>query len=200
MHAVRPTAPERRGIRRPRRGFTLIEAALTTIIVGTGVLAIVAAQQAYHRKNNWSQRVGTAMHLANEMREYTVSMPFHDPITGTRTLGAETNEYVDGAPSVALFDDLDDFAGTVDGVTKRGTGMVISPPVNGLGQPIDDMGEWSQFIRVDNVLPQNIAVADDLAQPLGSTDLMRVSVTVRWQAPDADEPMNLTTMRWVVGQ
>ena len=41
------------------RGFTLIEAALTTAIVGTGVLSIMAAQQAYLRKNDWAQRAGT---------------------------------------------------------------------------------------------------------------------------------------------
>ena len=38
-------APGRTG--RNQRGFTLIEAALATVIIGTGVLAIVLAQQAF---------------------------------------------------------------------------------------------------------------------------------------------------------
>ena len=32
-------------------GFTLLEAAFTIIIIGTGALAILAAQQAFHREN-----------------------------------------------------------------------------------------------------------------------------------------------------
>ena len=52
-----------------RAGFTLIETALTTIIVGVGVLAIVAAQSAFHQKNDWSSHASIAMHLGNEIRE-----------------------------------------------------------------------------------------------------------------------------------
>ena len=73
-------------------GFTLIEASLTTIIVGTGVLAILAAQQAFHKKNDWAQRSGTAMLLANELREFTLSLPQHDPITGDTNMGPELGE------------------------------------------------------------------------------------------------------------
>ena len=81
--------PKRRRSRRRAQGFTLIESALTTIIIGTGVLAILAAQQAYHMKNNWASRTSTGMLLANELRERTLSLPLHDPITGSATLGPE---------------------------------------------------------------------------------------------------------------
>ena len=40
-----------------RQGFTLIESALATIIVGVGVLSIVAAQQSFHQKNSWSSHI-----------------------------------------------------------------------------------------------------------------------------------------------
>jgi len=42
---------------RRAKGFTLMEAALTTVIVGVGVLSIVEAQQAYHQKNDWAALV-----------------------------------------------------------------------------------------------------------------------------------------------
>ena len=42
---------KRGGRRSARGGFTLIETALATVIVGVGVLAIVAAQQAFHKQN-----------------------------------------------------------------------------------------------------------------------------------------------------
>jgi hypothetical protein len=175
---------------RRSRGFTLIEAALATVIVGTGVLAIIAAQQAYHRKNDWAQRTGTAMLLANEVRELTLTLPQHDPITGDSNMGPETGE-----SGVASYDDLDDFAGVV--TAGKGAGVTFDPPINALRQAIPDMARWSQFVRVDNVLPDNIS--STFTQPLGTTDLMRVTVTVMYQAPNAAEATPISTVTWVVG-
>ncbi|MCE9591554.1 MAG: hypothetical protein K8S99_13645 [Planctomycetes bacterium] len=183
----------RRHGRRPRRagGFTLIEAALTTVIIGTGVLSILAAQQAYHRKNDWAQRVGTAMLLANELRELTLTLPMHDPITGAANMGPENGEN-----SITDYDDLDDFAGPVTG--GYGAGIVFDPPVNALRQSITNMNGWSQLITVANVLPDNIS--SSFTQPLGTTNLMRVTVTVRYQAPGKPAPEVMTTLAWVVGE
>jgi hypothetical protein len=162
------------------------------VIVGTGVLAIVSAQQAYHRKNDWAQRTGTAVLLANELRELTLPLPMHDPLTGKSHLGPESNE-----PTVASYDDLDDFAGPV-GADGRGAGITFNPPINALRLPISDMAGWSQVIRVDNVLPNDIS--STFTQPLGTTDLMRVSVTVRYQKPTEASPQTMTTLTWVVGK
>lgn len=183
------------GIRRKagrfRRGFTLIEAALTTVIIGTGVLAIVSAQQAYLRKSDWAQRTSTGVLLANELRELTLSLPMHDPIAGSANLGPETGEN-----SVADYDDLDDFAGTVTNGT--GAGITFSPPINALRQPIANVNGWSQEIKVENVLADNIS--STITQPLGSTDLMRVTVTVRYQGPQLPEGAVITQLQWVVGR
>ena len=54
---------------RPRRAFTLIETALATIILGTGVLAIVQSQQYFYQQNSWSTHTSTATFLASEVRE-----------------------------------------------------------------------------------------------------------------------------------
>ena len=175
--------------RRRQAGFTLIEAALTTVIIGTGVLAIVAAQQAYHKKNDWAQRTGTAVLLANELRELTLTLPMHDPLTGDATLGPEASEN-----GIADFDDLDDFAGTV--TSGVGTGTTFDPPVNALRQQIPNMAGWSQEMQVVNVLPDNISTT--ITQPLGTTDLMRVTVTVRYQSPQAATPLTITQLSWLV--
>ncbi len=180
-----------RRLPRSRGGFTLIEAALTTVIVGTGVLAIVGAQQAYTKKNDWAQRTGTAQLLANEIREMTLTLPMHDPITGKGTLGPETNEN-----TPADYDDLDDFAGVV--TAGHGAGVTFGPPINALRQAIPDMQGWSQHVLVENVLPDNISAV--ATQPLGTTPLMRVTATVYYQSAGETTPTTMTDLVWVVGR
>ncbi len=170
-------------------GFTLIEAALTTVIVGTGVLAIVAAQQTYVYKNDWAQRTALGMMLANELRELTLTLPMHDPLTGDSNIGVEAGEN-----SVADFDDLDDFAGPI--VSGYGQGLTFSPPINALRQTLNDLEGWSQHIKVESVLPESLDSV--FTAPLGSTDMMRVTVRVDYQGPNDSEPMTITEMTWVV--
>ncbi len=184
-----------RKTRRRSAGFTLIEAALTTIIIATGVLAILAAQQAYYKKNDWAQKAGTAQLLANEIREMTMYLPQHDPVTGDANIGPEINE-----SSVQDFDDLDDFAGSVDIVSGRGTGMIFNPPINALREQIQDIYGWEQHVMVENVRPDNISVSPGLTQPLGSTDLVRMTVTVRYTPPSTGVQQTMTTLSWVVGE
>ncbi len=181
--------------RRRHAGFTLIESALTTVIVGTGVLAIVAAQQAYHQKNDWAQRSGIAVLLANELRELTLTLPSHDTFTPTN-MGPETGEgqTVVGGVVQYTFDDVDDFAGVV--TAGFGAGTVFDPPINALLQEIDGIEGWSQLIQVDNVLPDNISAT--ATQPLGTTELMRVTVTVRFQGPNDPAPVAITQLTWVI--
>ena len=192
MLVLKKKTTKQRIRRRAKLGFTLIEAALTTVIVGTGVLAIVSAQQAFHRENMWAQRSSTGMVLANELRELTLAMPMHDPISHDITLGPEDNEesYLD-------FDDVDDFAGTVaeDGSSS---GMVFDPPINALKQQIDDMQGWSQEIKVSSVFESDIS--SSLVQPLGSTDIMRVSVTIYFQQPNRVDAKKHTIaqLSWVI--
>jgi hypothetical protein len=174
-------------------GFTLIEAALTTVIIGTGVLAILAAQQAYHRKNDWAARTGTAVLLANEIRELLLTLPMHDPITGNATLGPETGE-----TTVAAYDDLDDFAGALS--AGFGEGTVFAPPINALRQEVPDMERWSQHVFVENVLPENISVDEQLTVPLGTTDMMRVRVVVRYHRDEGDTGEAITELTWVTGR
>lgn len=180
--------------RRPRqraRGFTLIESALTTIIIGTGVLAILSAQQAYHMKNNWATRTSTAMLLANELRERTLSLPLHDPITGAATLGPETDETVPLA-----FDDLDDFAGTVTGGV--GSGQSFNPPINALGLPLPELSAWTQTIRVEKVPADQVDTAFPLRLDTGVSDMFRVTVAVLYRDPSSNADEAVTELSWIV--
>jgi len=165
---------------------------LTIVIVGTGVLAILSAQQAFHRQNDWAQKGSTAMLLANELRELTLSLPLSDPITGSSNVGVEAGE-----SSIADYDDVDDFAGAVDEF-GFGAGMTIDPPINALRLPIDGMDGWSQFVEVASVLPTNISA--EATQPLGTTSMMRVRVTVFYQPSQSTPAQSMGQLTWVVGE
>jgi prepilin-type N-terminal cleavage/methylation domain-containing protein len=172
-------------VRRGRRGFTLIETALTTIIVGVGVLAIVAAQQAFHQKNAWSTHASVAMYLGNELREMTLNLPRHDPVTGTETWGPEANEVWIGD-----YDDLDDFDAWAYAASDG------SGPINARREIIPDMPGWSQEIFVENVDPFDI----NSVQADGSTDMLRVTVVVKYQGILDSSPSEVTTVSWVAPQ
>ncbi len=185
---VRSTGSKRLPTVRPRyrHGFTLIETALATVIVGVGVLAIVSAQQAFHIKNNWSTHASTATLLGNEIREMTLSLPRHDPVNGLAYWGSEPNELWIGD-----FDDVDDFDGD-------GNGLIFSAqlgngPVNARREVIANMPGWTQIVQVYNIDPFNITSI----QPDGTTDLLRVEVVVTYQAPMDATPREMTRVSWI---
>jgi hypothetical protein len=172
-----------------RTGFTLIETALATIIVGIGVLAMVSAQSAFHQKNAWSTHASIATHLGNEIREMTWNLPRYDPVTGDAYWGPEG----DNEASFEDYDDLDDFDGL-------GGGLVFSPPINAQRRVIANMDGWSQTVRVFNVDPYNIVFNSDTligVEVDGTTDTIAMEVTIHYQAPSAVEPMEMTRITWI---
>ena len=53
---------------RNTRGFTLIETALATVIIGVGVVAMVEVQQSFMRTNRGSSNASAATLMANGIR------------------------------------------------------------------------------------------------------------------------------------
>ena len=193
--ARRATAIENRKAksenRRPTRSaFTLIECALVTVIVGVGVLAIVHAQQAYHQQNAYSARMGAALLLANEVRELTVNLPRHDPISGPYTWGPEES-IADPYSGFFPYDDLDDLNG-LDSAADFGG------PIDALGQPVPDMNGWSQKVDVEKVREANIS-GDPVPSTFTDYFMMRITCRVLYQDPNApnDDPTEVTRLTWV---
>ena len=116
---------------RARRGFTLLEASLATVIIGVGVLALVEAHTSFTRVNDWSTSAATANYLANEIRERMHALPRHDPVTGLYTdsnnilhgWGRETGEV-----AVTDLDDADDYDGL-----SFGEGDTFPGPIDSRG-------------------------------------------------------------------
>lgn len=214
-------------IRSNRGGFTLIEAALATMIIGVGVVAIVEAQQAFMRSNAWSSLAATSTLLAGEIRELTRPLPRHDPVTGLFMgddggggsvlvgWGPETGEIV-----VDDLDDIDDF----DGIRFAADGD-LPGPIDAFGNVIpelladgsimlDDEGDpvplqgWSQTVYVEKIDPfdHTITESDDYYEPpsgdfagraVGDYPL-RVTVVVEYQGLFAAESSEVTRVTWIV--
>jgi hypothetical protein len=182
-HAKRPRTRSVRG-----SGFTLIEAALATVIVGVGVLAMVDAQQAFIKTNTWSSHAASGTFLANEIREMTRNLPKHDPVVG---LSLDDGGVLTGwGPNAAEFgledfDDLDDF----DGITFSYVGTAgfedgdlpgpvnafreVVPQIDAAGSIVTDGGVevpmfgWRQTVIVEKVDPfdTSISLDDDYVEP-----------------------------------
>lgn len=138
-----------RSLRAAAGGFTLIESAMATVIIGVGVLAMIDAQQAFMTSNTWSSQAASATLLANEIRELTRGLPKHDPVVGLVTQTDGTTGAVTligwgpdaGEVTVDDFDDIDDF----DGITFINTGTPgfndgdLPGPLNAFGEVIPEI-------------------------------------------------------------
>lgn len=196
--AMRRTKTGRRHRARPR-AFTLMETALAVVIVGVGVLAMMSAQQAFHKQNSWSTHASIAERLGNEIREMTLNLPHHDPVTGFDPIagvgwGIEGNE-----AWVGDFDDVDDFDGDGGGLVF---GADWDPdtddngPINARRDVIANMRGWEQVVTVRNVDPFDISNPVVLAD--GSTDMLMVEVVVQYRGPNDDEATEMTRVAWIV--
>lgn len=173
-----------RGLRRgtPLSGFTLIETALATVIIGVGVLALVEAQGAFLRSNSWSSQSATGTYLANEIREFTRRLPRHDPVNGLWLDAANGNTLRGWGPratdvTVQDFNHLDAF----DGMRFRSGGSAgwadgdLPGPIDAFGTVIPEIDAngnvrtlasgapmplqgWTQEVTVQKVNPYNPSI------------------------------------------
>lgn len=213
--------------RRTRRGFTLLETALATVILGVGVLALIEAHTQFSRHNDWSSSSATAAYLANELRERMRGLPRHDPVTGLRLIGTGNSATAQGwgreanETSLAQFDDIDDFDGVTFGfggnfpgpVDSTGTVILESGPD---GEPMRDaqgnfvpMRGWSQTVSVTKVDPFNFAQTrpTNYVQAAVPPDFpglgidqfpLRVTVIVRYRQPATTEVEEMARVSWIV--
>lgn len=171
----------RRVATRSEDGFTLIESAMATVIIGVGVLAMVDAQTSFITANSWSSHAASGTYLANEIREMTRNLPKHDPVVGLYIeddgAGGILHGWGPDAGEVTVddFDDIEDF----DGLTFSFTGTAgfddgdLPGPINAYGEIIPDisldgveagsttngvfvgnaMYGWSQSVTVQKINP-----------------------------------------------
>ena len=148
--------PPRRRVRR-YRGFTLIEAAMVTVIVSVGIAAMLQLLATGTVTNSEGTELTMAVNLANNVREMSLGMKFYDPQQPTVWNTKEA--------TVAQWDNVMDL-----------DGVVFSPPRDARRQPISGYANWQQVIEVDSVSKDKVTdkIADNPTEPMA-----RVTVTIR---------------------
>ena len=141
---MRYVYPRHRAPGRPRRrGFTLIEAATTTVIIGVGCVAMLQLLGAGTVANHAGTEGTVAMNLAGNVREAMAGLRYAEQADPTHW-GPEAGE-----TGAKLFDDMDDF----DGWTSA-----PGNPINARRDPLgSEYSGWAQQVKVDCVDPRDLS-------------------------------------------
>lgn len=142
--------------RRNRRGFTLIEAAMTTVIIALGVLAMLELLAAGTMSNAAGNELTTAVNLANNVREISLGMAFYDPQNPTQWSTKES--------TVAAYDNVLD----LDGCT-------FSPPLDVRRQAMSQYNGWAQVVKVQTVAEDQV---NSIRPNTTAEPTARVTVTI----------------------
>lgn len=152
--------------RHPRRrlhrvGFSLIEAAIVTALIGLGVVALVQLLAAGSVSNLEAAELTTAVQLANNVQEMMATLPLFDPQQPTTWSAKEA--------SLGLYDNVTDF-----------DGASINPPVDASRNALSGMSDWTQVISVDSVSEGTLSsiVPDTATEPTArvTVKVMRAGV------------------------
>ena len=146
---------------------------MTTVIVGTGVLAAVQLMAVCTQQNAAANEATTAMLLANNVQEAVAHLPFSDP-SGSATFGLE-----EAGQATSVWDDVDDF-----------NGFVASPPLDAARNPIPELARFRQEVTVQRVDPQRLTLV------AAGTDAARVTVRVLFTNRDGTK-QELHRLTWV---
>jgi hypothetical protein len=161
-----------------------MEAALATIIVGTGILAAVQLFAVCAQQNMHGARATVAMALAANVQEAMGNLSFSDPQFGRAVYGPEAGETLSG------YDDLDDF-----------NDLTLNPPVDANRQAIPAMSQYTQVITVRPIYPNQLSSNSNDASPTipnsTYTGAVRVRVRVLYRASPTDPPEEVYTRSWV---
>lgn len=166
------------------RGFTLIEAALTTVIVGVGVLCTMQLFASCSQQNQAASQMSIALMLASNIQEAMGGLSFSDPGTAGTYFGPEPGE------SLATWDDVDDF-----------DGGRFNPPIDSLRRTIPEMTRYTQVVSVWPVYPSKLSVNSNESSPdipkSVYTGAVRVKVRILYSPLGGGSPVEIYSASWI---
>ena len=140
------------------RGFTLVETAIATMIVGLGTVAMMALLAAGTSSNLNTGQLTTAVDLANNIHELSAQLPY--PTSGS--WGMPGGQAISNCFSNGNVSWLDS--------------QSFNPPIDGTAAQVSGMSTWTQSVTVDNVSPTNMS--SNLTPNAVANPLSRVTVTI----------------------
>ena len=161
-----------------RRGLTMFETALATVVVGTAITAIVQLIWAVTQENFYAQKTTTGLTLANDMRELIDGLPLADPAVGVH-LGPN------GLTQPSQFNDVEDFAN-----------FNANPPIDAHCQALPALANWKQTVTITHILAGNYNASDPVAND-ASVTMDRIQVLISYNPPGTVDWFPITTVEWL---
>ncbi|MCG8448026.1 MAG: prepilin-type N-terminal cleavage/methylation domain-containing protein [Pirellulales bacterium] len=106
-----------------RRGFSMVEIVVATLLVGIVVVGSLSTLGAAVRTQTTSSKLADGPLLAEQLLAEIMSMPFEDPEDGGSSLGLNSGE---SGGNRLDFDDVDDFHGWSPSNVQTRDGTVLS--------------------------------------------------------------------------
>jgi Tfp pilus assembly protein PilV len=130
-----------------RTGFALIEVAISSLLVGSILVAALSSVGAVLRFRSATTDSARATLLATDLLAEIQSLPYADP-NQTPAFGKESGE-----TQRSLFDDVDDY-----------TGLTESPPADRSGASLTGYSGWQRAVtvfRAQRAAPMQTAATDE---------------------------------------
>ena len=145
-----------------RRGLTLVEVSVSTLLVGLILVAGLKSTGAViHGRDNIAAKLDS-VGLAHELLSEIVALPYEDPDEELPTIGLDTGEGL--TPNLRSdYDDIDDYD----------SWSAIPPRHRGSAAPRNDFTGWQRDVQVDYMDPNAPTTTS-----LTDQDLKRITVTV----------------------
>lgn len=142
-----------------RPGFSLVEAAISTLLVGT---LLVAATRSVSMSVQGQRRMADrarAAWLADDLAAEILQQSYREPGTTTSNIGRDAGE---SFTSRSAYDDVDDYHG-----------WNMTPPRNKDGTTLPDLTGWSRAVTVEWVSAGNVGTVSG-----SETGVKRARITV----------------------
>lgn len=176
----------------PRSGISLIEVAISSLLVGVTLVASLETVGAVYRTQRLNANRLAGSSLAMELMTEILAMPYEDPETSSLTIGREAGE---SGANRSEFDDVDDY----DNYNTLGTKSKDGTAVAGLThwrRQVDV--HWSDPLTgLNAILDTNLKkIVVTVTSPEGKTNTL-TAYRSQWGMLEQTPVADMTAVTWI---